>query len=117
MDTFIKSPLAWLGMAAVAVACQGTLPPTEPHVSPDGSPSMTTNDAATAGPRANEGLASPPDTLPGPGAPINAKEPVAAGGTAPIAPTPHPSPGGGVGGIGMGGRGMGGSGAAGGGIH
>jgi hypothetical protein len=116
MDTFIKSPLAWLGLAAVALACQGTLPPTEPHVSPDGSPSMSTKDAPAAGPLADEGLASPPDTLPGPGAPINAKEP-AAGGSAPIVPTPHPSPGGGVGGIGMGGRGMGGSSAGGTGVR
>lgn len=115
MYSVIKSPLAWLGLA-LGVACQGTLPPTEPHVSPDGAPSMSTKDAPAAGPLADEGLASPPDTLPGPGAPINAKEP-AAGGTGSIPPAPAPGPGGGMGGTGMGGRGFGGTSSAGSGIR
>jgi hypothetical protein len=117
MHPVIKSPLAWLGLA-LGVACQGTIPPTEPHVSPDGAPSMSTNDAPAAGPLADEGLASPPDTLPGPGAPISAKEPAAGGSRSmPPAPGPGPGPGGGMGGSGMGGRGFGGTSVAGSGIR
>jgi hypothetical protein len=114
MHPVIKSPFAWLGLA-LGVACQGTLPPTEPHVSPDGAPSMSTNDAPAAGPLADEGLASPPDTLPGPGAPINAKEPDG-GGPGSMPPAPSRSSGG-MGGTGAGGRGFGGTSVAGSGIH
>lgn len=105
MHSVLKTPLGWLGLAALGVACQGTLPPSEPRMSPDGTPSMSTNDAPATGPLAESGLASPPDTLPGPGAPIHAKEP-AAGGSGPI--LPPPAPGGGMGGSGMGGSAMGG---------
>jgi hypothetical protein len=115
MPTVLKSPVVWLGLLALGVACQGTLPPNDPHVSPDGAPSMSTNDAPATSPLGEPGLASPPDTLPGPGAPINAKEP-SAGGTGPILPPP-PGPGGGMGGSGMGGRPHGGSGVAGSGIR
>jgi hypothetical protein len=92
--SLIKSAVGVLLITALDVACQGTLPPSEaPHGSPEGAPSMRAADTATAGPLADEGLASPPDTLPGPGAPITAAEP-AAGGTNAL---PLPAPRGGTG--------------------
>jgi hypothetical protein len=113
MSSVIKSALGLLGLAALGVACRGTLPPTEPpQGSPDGAPSMQTNDTATAGPLADEGLASPPATLPGPGAPLAAAEP-GAGGTS-VLPPPPPPP---HGGTGVGGSGRGGTSAAGSGIR
>ena len=113
MHSFLKTPVIWLGLAALGAACQGTLPPSEPQMSPDGAPSMSANDAPATGPLAEPGLASPPDTLPGPGAPIHATEP-AAGGTGPIMPPPAPGGGTpGVGGSGMAGRPHGGSAIAG----
>lgn len=110
MSSVIKSALGLLGLAALAAACRGTLPPTEPpQGSPDGAPSMQTNDTATAGPLADEGLASPPATLPGPGAPLAAPE-SGAGGTSVLPRPPH-------GGTGMGGSSSGGTSAAGSGIR
>jgi hypothetical protein len=74
--------LLGLAMAALGVACRGTLPPSgePPRASPEGAPAMHGNDGATAGPRADEQLASPPDNLPGPNNPAGIAEP--AGGTA-----------------------------------
>jgi hypothetical protein len=69
-----------LTIAALGVACRGTLPPNEPpRSSPEGAPAMHTNDAPTVGPRADENLASPPDTLPGPTNPAGIAEPPGGG--------------------------------------
>jgi hypothetical protein len=63
-------------LATLGVACRGTLPGGEPpRTSPDGTPTLHTNDAPTVGPRADDNLASPPDTLPGPTNPAGIAEP------------------------------------------
>jgi hypothetical protein len=69
--------LGFVMVATFGVACKGTLPPggDPPRPSPEGSPSLHTNDAPTAGPLADDQLASPPDTLPGPTNPAGIAEP------------------------------------------
>lgn len=65
-------------VAALGVACRGTLPVGEPpkaSPSPDGAPSLLANDPPSAGPGADDNLASPPDTLPGPNNPAGIAEP------------------------------------------
>jgi hypothetical protein len=79
----MKTALALgVSIATLGVACRGTLPPSEPPRSaPEGAPALHTNDAPTAGPLADDQLASPPDTLPGPTNPAGIAEPTDKAGT------------------------------------
>jgi hypothetical protein len=54
MQNVVRISLSLFGVAALAVACRGNLPPTEPPRSGDASPGTRTDDNPVASPRAGE---------------------------------------------------------------